>query len=141
MPFGDFEFLVLGVAGDADDLHAVHEGRRNVEGIRRRHEHHMRKIVFDLEIVIHEGRVLLGVEDLEQGRRGIAAEIHAHLVDLIEQEKRILLLGLAHRLNDLAGHGADIGAPVATDLGFIAHTAERHADKFAPGRLGDRLAE
>ena len=64
----DLDLLVLGIAGDADDLHAVHERRRNVERIRRRHEHHIGEIVIDLEIVIVEGVVLLGIENLEQRR-------------------------------------------------------------------------
>ena len=30
---------------------------------------------------------------------------------------------------------------MAADLRLVAHAAERHAHEFAPGRLGDRLAE
>jgi hypothetical protein len=44
-------------------------------------------------------------------------------------------------LHDLARHRADIGAPVAADLGFVAHAAERHAHELATRRLGDRLAK
>ena len=137
----DLDLLVLGVAGDPDDLHAVHQGRRNVQRVRRGDEHHVGEIVIDLEIVVVEGVVLLGIEHLEQRRRRIAAEIGAHLVDLVEQEQRIGGLGLAHRLDDLAGHRADIGPPVAADLGLVAHAAERHAHELAAGRLGDRFAE
>ena len=137
----DLHLLVLGVAGDADDLHAVHQRRRNVERIRRGDEHHVGEIVVDLQVVIVEGVVLLGVEHLEQRRGRIAAEIGAHLVDLVEQEQRIRGLGLAHRLDDLAGHRADIGPPVAADLGLVAHAAERDAHELAAGRLGDRFAE
>src|SRR5829696_5326124 len=36
---------------------------------------------------------------------------------------------------------ADVGAPVAADLGLVAHAAERHPDELAPGRAGDRLAD
>ena len=86
-------------------------------------------------------RVLLRVEHLQQRRRRIAAEIHAHLVDLVEQEERIGLLRLLHRLDDLAGHRADIGAPVPADFGLVAHAAQRHADEFAARGLGDRFAE
>jgi hypothetical protein len=86
MPLGDLDLLVLGVAGDTDDLHAVHQGRRDVQRVRRRHEHHARQVVFDLEVMVHERRVLLGIEHLQQGRRRIAAEIHSHLNDLVEQE-------------------------------------------------------
>ena len=137
----DLDLLVLGVAGDPDDLHAVHQRSRNIQRIRGRDEHHVGQIVVDLEIVIVEGRVLLGVEDLEQRRRRIAAEIGAHLVDLVQQEQRIRGLRLAHRLDDLAGHRADIGAAVTADFGLVAHAAERHAHELAPGRPRDRLAE
>ena len=137
----DLDLLILGVAGDADDLHAVHQGRRDVERIRRRDEHHARQIVVDLEIVVVEGVVLLGVEHLEQRRRRIAAEIGAHLVHLVEQEQRVRRLRLPHRLDDLAGHRADIGPAVTADLGLVAHAAERHAHEVAAGRLRDRLAE
>ena len=115
--------------------------RRNVERIRRGDEHHVGEIVVDLEIVIVERVVLLRVEHLEQSRRRIAAEIGAHLVDLVQQEQRVRGLGLAHRLDDLAGHRADIGAAVAADLGLVTHAAERHAHEFAAGRFRDRLAE
>src|SRR5690606_18485343 len=49
--------------------------------------------------------------------------------------------GLLHRLDDLAGHGADIGPPVTADLGLVAYPAKGHADELAAGGLGDRLAE
>ena len=137
----DLDLLVLGVAGDPDDLHAVHQRSGNIQRIRGRDEHHVGEIVVDLEIVVVEGRVLLGVEDLEQRRRRIAAEIGAHLVDLVQQEQRIRGLRLAHRLDDLAGHRADIGAAMTADLGLVAHAAERHAHEFAARRLRDRLAE
>jgi hypothetical protein len=141
VPLGDLDLLVLGVAGDADDLHAVHQRLRHVQRVGRRHEHHVRQVVVDLEIVVVERRVLLRVEHLEQRRRRIAAEVLAHLVDLVEQEERVGLLRLLHRLDDLAGHRADIGAAVAADLGLVAHAAQRHAHELAAGRLGDRLAE
>src|SRR5262249_49523938 len=74
----DLDLLILGVAGDADDLQAIHERRRNVERVCRRHEHHVGEIVVDLEIVVVEGMILLGVEHLEQGRGRITAEIGPH---------------------------------------------------------------
>ena len=84
--------------------------------VRRRHEHHVGEVVIDLQVMVVEGRVLLRVENLEQGRRQVATEIHAHLVDLIQQDERVGRLGLAHRLDDLAGHRADIGPAVTADL-------------------------
>src|SRR3546814_7344788 len=48
-----------------------------------------RQIVVDLEIVIVERGVLLGVEHLEKRRRRIAAPVGAELVDLVEEEERV----------------------------------------------------
>ena len=85
--------------------------------------------------------VLLRVQHLEQRRGRVAAEIRAHLVDLVQQEQRVGRLRLLHRLDDLARHRADIGAPVAADLGLVAHAAQGEAHEVAARRLGDRLAE
>ena len=43
----------------------------------------------DVEVVVAEGVVLLRVEHLEQRRGRIAAEVGAHLVDLVEHEHRV----------------------------------------------------
>src|SRR5690606_42163972 len=76
-----------------------------------------------------------------QRRRRIATEVLAHLVDFVEQEERVVLAHLLERLDDLARHGADIGAAVTADLGFVTDATERHAHELAAGRLGDRLAQ
>ena len=141
MALGDLDLLVLGVAGDADDLHAVHQRLRHVQRVGRGDEHHVRQIEIDLEIVVVEGVVLLRVEHFQQRRRRIAAPVGAELVDLVEQEERIGRLRLLHRLDDLAGHRADIGAPVTADFRLVAHAAKRHAHELAARGLGDRLAE
>ena len=91
--------------------------------------------------MVHEGRVLFRVQHLEHRRRRVAPEVLSHLVDLVEQDERVCRLGLLQRLDDLAGHGADIGPPVAADLAFIAHAAQADADELAPRRLGDRPAK
>ena len=91
--------------------------------------------------MVDEGVVLLGVEHLEQRARRIAPEVHAHLVHFVEQEQGIPHADLAHVLQDLAGHRADVGAPVAADLRLVAHAAQRHAHELAVGRARDRLAE
>src|SRR5207248_899190 len=49
--------------------------------------------------------------------------------------------GALERLHDAAGQRADVGAPVAADFGFVAHSTERDADELAPHRFRDRLAE
>ena len=53
-----------------------------------------RQVEVDFEVVVVERRVLLRVEHFEQRRRRIAAEVHRHLVDFVEQEQRIVHAGL-----------------------------------------------
>ena len=57
---------------------------------------------------------------------------------VVKQEQRVRGLGLAHRLDDPAGHRADIGAPVAADLGLIVYAAERDAHEVAARGARDR---
>src|SRR5437868_12018664 len=91
--------------------------------------------------MVVEARVLLRIEHPEQRRRHVAAPVGAKLVDLVEQEQRVRRFGLLHALQDLAGHRADISAPMAADLRLVAHAAERHPYEVATGRARDRLAE
>jgi hypothetical protein len=87
----DGDLLLFRVPGEVDDLHAVTQRRRHrVEHVRRGHEQHAREIERDVEIVVAERAVLLGVEHLEQRGRRIPAEIHPELVDLVQHEDRVL---------------------------------------------------
>ena len=136
------QLLFLGVPGDLEDLHPVAQRRRNrVEHVRRRDEQHLGQIERHVEVVIAERVVLLGVEHLEERRRRIAAEIRPELVDLVEDEHRVLRLRPAQPLHDLARQRADVRAPVSADLGLVAHPAERHADELPVERLRDRLGQ
>ena len=139
----DLELLLLRVAGELDDLHAVAQrpGYR-VEHVRRADEHHPRQVVRHPEVVVAEGRVLLRVEHLEQRRRRVAVEAAgAELVDLVEHHHAVARARLAHALDDVARQRADVGAPVAADLRLVVHAAQAHAHELAPGRPGDALAE
>ena len=101
----------------------------------------LREVERQVEVVVAERRVLLRVEHLEHRRRGVAAEVGAHLVDLVEHEHRVGRAGVAQRADDRAGHRADVGAAVAADLGLVAHAAHADALELAAERAGDRLAE
>ena len=139
---GDLDLLLLGVAGELEHFHAVAQRLRNrVQHVGRADEHHVRQVVLDVEVVIEERVVLLRVEHLEQRRRRVAAEVHRHLVDFVEQEHRVHRAGLLHHLDDLAGEGADVGAAMAADLRLVAHAAERQPDELAVHRARDRLGQ
>src|SRR4051794_14353770 len=139
---GDLELLLLGVARELDDLHAVAQrpGDR-VERVRRRDEHDVRQVEGHVEVVVAERRVLLGVEDLEHRARRIAAPVAAHLVDLVDHEQRVVRARVAQRADDRAGHRADVRAPVPADLRLVAHAADAEALELAPERPGDRAPE
>ena len=63
---GNPELLLLGIAREANDLHAVEERRRDrLELVRRADEEDPRKVERQIEIVVAEARVLRGVEHLE----------------------------------------------------------------------------
>ena len=138
----DPELLVLGVAREVDDVHPVEEraGDR-LELVRGADEQDLREVEREVEVVVAEARVLLGVEHLEHRARGLAAEVGAHLVDLVDEEYRVHRLGVAQRADDRAGHRADVGAPVAADLGLVAHAADGDAHELAPQCARDRMAE
>ena len=135
---GDVLFLYFEIAGKLNDFHTVLKRSGDiVQRVRRGDEEHLRQVVVDVEIVVVEGLVLLGVEYLQQGGRGIAPVIGAHLVDFIKAEQRVAGLGAFEGHDDLAGHGSHVGAPVASDFGFVAHPAEGQAHVFAPRGRGD----
>src|ERR1700747_1728788 len=138
----DLMLFLLGVARDAQDFHAVLQWLRNgVQHVGGADEHDLRKIVFDVEIMVGEGVVELGVEHFHQGRRGISAKIHGHLVHFVENKDRIDSPRFAHHLNDLAREGTDIGAAMAANFRFVADATEGNTDEFASGGATDGHGE
>src|SRR5262249_60700919 len=85
--------------------------------------------------------LLLRVENFQQWRCRISAEVRAYLVDLIEHEHRIARSGATNALDDLTGKGADIRTPMAAYLSFVAHASERNAHKFAVHGIGNRTSK
>src|SRR5438034_7272034 len=138
----DVHLLVLGVAGETDDLHPVAQRRDDrVLDVRRGDEDDLREVVGHLEVVVAERVVLLGVEHLEERRAWVAAEVRADLVDLVEHEDGVDLARGLHVLEDAAGQRTNVGASVAADLGLVTDATKRHADELAAHRASDGLAE
>ena len=121
----DVDLLLLGVAGQLDDFHAVAQRRWNrLEQVRRGDEHDARQIERDFEIMVGEAVVLLRVKHFQQRRTRVAAKIRADLVDFVEHEDRIVALGAAQSLDHAARQRADVRAAMAANLRLVAHAAE-----------------
>ena len=88
--------------------------------------------------MVAEARILRGIENLQKRGRGVALIVAAELIDLVEQQQRILALRLRKTGHDSTGHGSDVGLAVAADLRLIMHTAERNARKLSVERSCDR---
>ena len=89
-----------------------------------------------------KGIVLLGVEYLEECRRGVAVvRGTAYLVNLIEDEYGVVATGFYYVLEYAAGHCTDVGAAVSAYLGLIVDATKRHTHIFALQRLGNGLAK
>ena len=91
--------------------------------------------------MVAEGVVLRRIEDLEHRARRVAAEVRAHLVDLVDHEHRVARARVAERADDRPRHRADVGAAVTADLGLVADPADRDPLEAAPERPGDRAPE
>ena len=139
---GDRDLLVDRVAVEADDLHAVEQRPGDRLGdVAGRDEDDLRQVELDVEVVVAERVVLCRVEHLEQRRRRVAAPVGADLVDLVEHDHRVHRPRVAQGTDEPAGQGADVRAPVAADLGFVADAAERHTHELAVERTRDRFAD
>ena len=138
----DPELLLFRVAGELDDVHPVEQRSRNrLELVRGADEQHLREVERKVEIVVAERLVLLGVEHLEHRAPRIAAEIGAHLVDLVDQHHRVHRLRVADRADDRPGHCADVREPVTADLRLVPHAADRQALELPSERACDRMPE
>ena len=139
---GDDHLLLLGVAFQRDDLHAVAQRvGHGVEHVGGGDEQDLGEVEGNVQVVVAVGGVLLGVEHFEQGAGRVAAEIAAELIDFVEHEDRVVGAGAAQRLNDLPGQRADVGAAVAADLGLVVHAAHGDAREFAAEGARDGAAQ
>jgi hypothetical protein len=135
VPLGDGQLLRLQVPGDAHHLHAVAQRLGHLaQRVGGGDEQHPRQVVVELEEVVAERVLLLGVEHLEQRRRRVAAPVAPHLVDLVEQQHRVGHARLAHRLQHAPRLRPHVRAPVPAHLGLVAHPAERDARERPPQR-------
>src|SRR5262249_11906093 len=128
--------------GNLDDLHAVAQWAGDgVELIGGGDEQRVRQVEGHVQVGVLEGVVLRRVQHLQQRRRRITAIVGAQLVDLVEDDHRVVRAGAAQLLDDATRHRPHVRAPVPADLRLVAHTAQRHADEGTTGSAGDALTE
>ncbi len=98
----NMNFLLFRVTLQFDDLHAIAQRLGNrIEHVRGGDEEHFRQIERNVEIVVAERGILLGIKSFQQRRTGVAAEVAPDLINFIEHEHWVFGLGTANALNDL----------------------------------------
>ena len=133
----NFFFLFGQIAFHFNQFHSVEQRPGNrVQIVCRGNEQHLRQIIVEVQEIIVERVVLLGVEHLQQGRLRVAIVIILrNLVDFIQNEHWIVCLGFDETFDDAARHRPDIRAAVAANLGFIVNTSQGYSDIF-PAQSG-----
>ena len=137
MPLGNFNFLLLGIAVQPDNLHAVQQRPRHIQRVGGRYEHHLGKVIVQIQIMVVKRRILLGIQHFQQRRTRVAAPVRTELVNLVQEKQRVGHAGFFDVLDNLARHCSDISAAVSADLGFVVQPAPRRAHKLAPRCPGD----
>ena len=139
---GDHLFLRVQIAGQADHLHPVAQRSRYLpKGVGGGEEEHVGEIEFKLQVMVGEGSVLLGIENLEQRRPGIPMKIAGQLVHFVEQKDRIARSAPAETLDDPPWQRADVGPAMTPDFGLVAHPTQAHPNEFPLQASRDTPAE
>ncbi len=138
----DLHLLGLGVPGEGDGLHAVHQRAGDgLAEVRGADEEHLRQVEGHPQVVVDEALVLRRIEHLEERRGRVALERDPELVDLVEEEDGVLLSRLLDAGEHAARHRPHVGAPVAPDVGLVPRAAQRHPHVRAPQGPGDGLGD
>ncbi len=134
---GYFDLLVFGVAVQGQNLHPVAQRWRDgFQQIACTDEHHLREVKVHVQVVVAEGAVLLGVQNLQQSRRRVAPPVGADFVHLVQHKDRVSGPHPFDGLDNAAGQGSDVGAAMAADLSLVAHASQRHAGEFPSQSAG-----
>ena len=91
--------------------------------------------------MVGERAVLFGVEDLEEGTCRIAGVGVGKLIDLVEDEDRVLRPGPLHALDDPPGERPDVGPSVPPNLRLVFDAAEADPDVLPAQGVRDAFAQ
>src|SRR3990172_3374645 len=91
--------------------------------------------------MVLKGRILSGIEDLQQSGGWVAVKTHAELVDFIQHEDGVSAAGLSDPLNNIAGQRPDVGAPMTPNVRLVVNSAKTLAHELTIHRPSDTLPE
>ena len=123
MSLSNMKLFIFRVAGELNYFHTVQERRRNVHRVAGCNEHDVRQIEIHFDIVVLEGVVLFRIKHFQERSRRVASVVHTHLIDFVEQEKRVVGFRLCQALKNSTGHGTDVGSSVTADFALISYAA------------------
>ena len=139
---GDFRLLLGQIAGDVYQLHTVQQGRLDGrQAVGRGDEHHVAQVVIQVQVVVVESGILLGIEGLQQCGRRIAFEIGSQFVHLVQHYHGIGGACTGDSVKDTARQRSHVSLAVTAYLGLVVHAAEGNTDVLASQGTGDGLAE
>jgi len=142
IPFGDFQFFRINVAGQLNNFHAVQKRLGNrIQRIGGNNKKDVGNIKGKIQVMIPKRRILLRVQHFQQGAGGIALIARPHFINLINHKHRVSGFDDFNSLNDLARHRAYVGSAVALYLRLVAHSADRKAEKLFAQSAGNGFAE
>ena len=125
-------FFLTGIAAHFDKFHTVEQRLRNHAGIvGSGNKQNVRQIERDFQIMVTEVCVLFRVEHFQHSGTGVALIIGAHLVDFVQQDKRVTGTGLTDCVDNPAGHRTKVGFTMTADFCFILNAAQRNTHIFA----------
>src|SRR3990172_9009692 len=91
--------------------------------------------------MVLKGRILSGIEDLQQSGGWVAMKTRAELVDFIQHEDGVSAAGLSDSLNNITGQCPDVGTPMTANIRLIVDPAKTLAHELTIHRPSDTLPE
>jgi len=134
--------FILSVAIQLDDLHAVTQRDWNgFQLVGSGDKEHIAQVKVHIHIMVTKSMVLGGIKHLQKCACRISVPVSTDLVNLIQHKDRVSGTGTLYGLNNTTGHGANIGAPVASNFRLITYATEAHAGKLALHGSCDALSQ
>ena len=101
-----------------------------MDGVGCGYKHDLREVVVKVQIVIVECTVLFRVQNLQKGRGRVSPEVVAHLVYFVQEEHRVIGLGLFQGLDYLSRKCSYVCSPVSPDFSLITHSTKRNSHEL-----------